>query len=124
MKEHLRQDQTPPTSDQSAERSQRSVIGDKRQRPWMRHKGSVGIRGQKQGGQRTEGRYRRPLTWFSRETGGGLRAKTSLFFFFLPFPLRPRPFFFPFPFPFRRRGGVSGSPWGTWEEDSSRVQIP
>lgn len=51
--------------------------------------------------------------WFSRETGGGLSAKVSLFFFFLPFPLRPRPFFFPFPFPFRRGGGDSGSPWGT-----------
>lgn len=48
----------------------------------------------------------------------------SLFFFFLPFPLRPRPFFFPFPFLFRLGGGVSGSPWGAWEEDPSQTQRP
>lgn len=67
---------------------------------------------------------RRSLTWFSREPGGGLGVKVSLFFFFLPFPLRPRPFFLPFPFPFRRGGGVSGSLWGTWEEDPHQVQSP
>ena len=91
----------------------------------MRYQQSVGIRDQRSGSQRAEVSGCRSLTWFSREPGGRLGVKVSLFFFFfLPFPLRPRPFFFPFPFPLRRGAGVSGSPWGAWEEDLHQVQSP
>lgn len=69
-------------------------------------------------------RGQRSLTRFSKEPRDGSSVKVSLFFFFLPFPLRPRPFFFPFPFFFRLGGGVSGSPWGLWEEDPSQIQKP